>query len=199
MHAAILRSPYAHATIRSIDTNAAKSLDGVQCVLTAADLGDLAAPLPQLVPHATLKDPKTPTPLAVGKTRYEGEPVAIVVARDRYVAEDALDLIQVDYEFLPPVTDLEAALGQGGPLVHEETGSNVAADFVQVVGQRPTWSSRSGSSSIGGPPSQWRAAASWQIGIRPTASSSFTFQRRPRFLFAQAWRKSSVCRSTMFA
>jgi carbon-monoxide dehydrogenase large subunit len=134
LHAAVLRSPHVHAKIRSIRTDAASALDGVRLVLTAADLGDLAAPLPQLVPHAAIKDPRTPTPLAVGKVRYEGEPVAVVVAGDRYTAEDALELIEVDYEALPPVTEVEAALDEGGALVHEEIGSNVAADFLQVVG-----------------------------------------------------------------
>ncbi|MFQ5911654.1 MAG: molybdopterin cofactor-binding domain-containing protein [Nitrospinota bacterium] len=133
LHAAILRSPHVHARIRSIETQAARSLDGVRLVLAAGDLGDLAGPLPLLVPHPSLKDPKTPSPLAAGKTRYEGEPVAVVVAADRYTAEDALELIRVDYEPLPPVTDVEAAAA-GGPLVHEGTGTNVAADFVQTVG-----------------------------------------------------------------
>ena len=134
LHAAVLRSPHTHARIRSIETEAARSLAGVHLVLTADDLGDLGGPLPLLVPHASLTDPKTPTPLAVAKTRYEGEPVAVVVAVDRYTAEDALELIRVDYEPLPPVVDVEAAVAEGGPLVHEETGSNVVADFVQVVG-----------------------------------------------------------------
>ena len=114
LHAVVLRSPHVHAKIRSIRTDAANALDGVRLVLTAADLGNLAAPLPQLVPHAAIKDPRTPTPLAVGKVRYEGEPVAIVVAGDRYTAEDALERIEVDYEALPPVTDVEAALDEGG-------------------------------------------------------------------------------------
>lgn len=134
LHAAILRTPHVHAKISSIDTSTARALEGVELILTAEDLGGLAAPLPQLVPHPTLKNPRTPTPLAVGKVRYEGEPVAVVVAEDRYTAEDAAELIQVDYDPLPPVTDLEDALDEGGPLVHEDTGSNVAADFLQVVG-----------------------------------------------------------------
>ncbi|MFQ5692731.1 MAG: molybdopterin cofactor-binding domain-containing protein [Nitrospinota bacterium] len=134
LHAAFLRSPHAHAKILSVRADDARSLDGVRLALTAEDLGALGAPLPQLVPHATIKDPKTATPLAADKVRYEGEPVAVVVAEDRYVAEDALERIQVEYEALPPVMDVEAALDDGGPLVHEETGTNVAADFLQVVG-----------------------------------------------------------------
>lgn len=134
LHAAILRTPHVHAKIVSIDTSAARAHDGVELVLTSEDLGDLAGPLPQLVPHPSLNNPKTPTPLAVGKVRYEGEPVAVVVAKDRYIAEDAAELIQVSYEPLDPVTDVEAALDNDSPLVHEDTKQNIVADFLQEVG-----------------------------------------------------------------
>jgi CO/xanthine dehydrogenase Mo-binding subunit len=119
----VLRSPHPHAQIVAIDTSAAAALDGVHAVITGAKAAELTDPLPDFGP-----DPAKHTwrCLAVDKVRYVGEGVAVVVADSRYLAEDALGLIEVDYEALPPVVDPEAALRDGAPLVHEPLGSNLA-------------------------------------------------------------------------
>src|SRR6266852_3000350 len=134
LQAALLRSPYAHARIVGIDASAARSLPGVHLVLTAADLGDVLEPSPLLVPHHALTQPRTQLPLALEEVRYVGEAVAFVVADSRYIAEDALELIDVEYEPLPVVHSLEIASAPGAPLVHEDVQRNAAAHLVQVVG-----------------------------------------------------------------
>ncbi len=134
LHAACLRSPHAHARLRGIDAARARALPGVHLVLTAADLGDLNQPGPLLIPHAALHHPRTQRPLAVDEVRYVGEMVAFVVAADRYLAEDAAELIEVDYEPLPVVIDLATALADDAPRVHAEVPANRAARFPQIVG-----------------------------------------------------------------
>jgi len=133
LHAAVLRSPYAHARINALNAQEARALPGVITVLTTEDLGDLNRPFPLPVPHPQLRA-RTPTPLAAGKVRYCGEPVAVVVAESRYIAEDALDLIVVDYDPLPATPSLEGALAEGQAPVHDELGDNVAARFSQSIG-----------------------------------------------------------------
>src|SRR5436305_2617975 len=134
LHAAVLRSPHAQARIVSIDPTAARELPGVHLVLTAADLGDVLEPSPLLVPHHALTQPRTQLPLALNEVYYVGEAVAFVVADSRYIAEDALDLIDVEYEPLPVVHSLEAASAIDALLVHADVPGNVAAHFVQSVG-----------------------------------------------------------------
>ena len=95
LHAAILRSPYPHATIKSIDVEAARSLPGVVAVVTGAEAAELCAPMPDFGPAP---DKHVWRCLAVDKVRYVGEGVAAIVAKSRYLAEDARDLIQVDYD-----------------------------------------------------------------------------------------------------
>lgn len=119
-HAAILRSPHAHARIKRIDVARAAALPGVYGVFTGADVAGLINPIPSAV-----RAPIRNYPIAVDKVRYMGEPVAVAVALDRYIAEDAIDLIAVDYETLTPIVDPEAAMAKDSPLVHEEVGSNV--------------------------------------------------------------------------
>lgn len=116
----ILRSPYAHARIRRIDASKALKLPGVRAVLTGKDIVDLLDPFPMPVPI-----PVKFYPIAVEKTRYVGEPVAVVVAKDVPTAEDALQLIEADYQPLKPVLTIADAL-KGESLVHEELGSNIA-------------------------------------------------------------------------
>ncbi len=138
LHAAFLRSPHAHARIGAIDASAALRRDGVVAVYTAADLGDYWRPGPLLVPPPPIADAifneRTQVPLAKGKVRHAGEPVALVIATSRYVAEDALAEIAVDYEPLPAVVDLERALAPGSPCVHDDLGTNVAARVRQARG-----------------------------------------------------------------
>ena len=134
LHAASLRSPHAHARIVRIDATGARRAPGVHLVLTAADLGELNRPSPLLIPHPTLSHPRTQRPLAVDEVRYVGEVVAFVVADSRYVAEDAIALIEVEYEPLAVVTDLATALAPGAPRVHADVPDNRATRFRQTVG-----------------------------------------------------------------
>src|SRR5258708_11526318 len=100
LHAAILRSPYGHARIAAMDAAAAQAYPGVHAVFTAADLGDFNQPAPLVVPHPSLTHGRTQRPLAVDKVCYIREAVAMVVAADPYIAQDAVGLIAVDW--LPP-------------------------------------------------------------------------------------------------
>ncbi len=123
LHMAILRAPHAHADIRAIDTAAARAVAGVVAVLTGADVARLTAPL-----VVGVKAPVECWPMAVDRVRYVGEPVALVVAQDRYLAEDALDLIEVSYETRPAVVDPLDALAEGAPLLHDGFPRNLASD-----------------------------------------------------------------------
>ncbi len=124
LHAAIVRSPEAHARIVSIDTEAARAHPGVRAVYTGEDLADLLAPLPMAwaPPGVDMTAPER-WPLARGKVSHVGDGVAMVVAEDKYAAADAVQLVQVEYEALPVVVDVEEALTDA-TLVHESLGTN---------------------------------------------------------------------------
>ena len=122
-HAAVLRSPHAHAEIVSLDATAALSMPEVVTVLTGEDAAAWSRPF-----IAGVKQPMRHYALAVDRVRYTGEPVAVVVARDRYAAEDALERIEVEYRELDPVVDPVAAAAPGAPLLHRDVGSNVVSD-----------------------------------------------------------------------
>ena len=123
--AAFVRSPHAHARVVDIDVSGALDVDGLVAVYTYEDLtGRVAEPLPLLIPHPALHAPRTAYPLARDVVRHVGEPVAMVVATDRYLAEDAAERIVVSYETLPPVVGLAAA----------RAADDVAAHLVQEVG-----------------------------------------------------------------
>jgi len=128
-----VRSPYAHARIRSIDASAARQMAGVVAVYTAADLPFGGLDLPLLIPHPNLTHGRTQRCLASEIVRYAGEAVAFVVATDRYVAEDAAELVSIDYEPLPVVITPEAA-ARADHLVHDDVPGNVAAEMLQEVG-----------------------------------------------------------------
>ena len=134
VHAAMLRSPHAHARIRAIDVSAAQKAPGVVGVFTAADLGSAGGPMPIYAPHPALPIPCRMRPLASDVVRFVGEPVAAVIADDPYRAWDALDLIRVEYEPLPAIVDVESALAAGAPVLHAEIGSNVVAEWRQARG-----------------------------------------------------------------
>ena len=125
LHAAVVRSPYAHARLGKIDSSAAASAPGVVAVLTGEDTKGKLGSVPVAADLPDLKVPPHP-PLADGKVRYVGEPVAVVVADDSYRARDAADLVEVDYEPLDAVTDPEKALEKGAPLLHEQFKTNQA-------------------------------------------------------------------------
>ncbi|WP_084957869.1 aerobic carbon-monoxide dehydrogenase large subunit [Thermoactinospora rubra] len=130
---AFVRSPHAHARIRDIDVSGALDVEGLVAVYTYEDLPErLAEPLPLLIPHPALTHGRTAHPLAKDVVRHVGEPVVMVVAEDRYLAEDACGLIEVDYEVLKPVVGIEEA-AQGAQLVHEDVPGNVGAHMVQEV------------------------------------------------------------------
>jgi aerobic carbon-monoxide dehydrogenase large subunit len=133
LHVAILRSHHAHATIKDVDTDAARQHPGVVAVFTGPELKDQIAPLPVGGGNDTLRVPKHYV-LAVDKVCHVGQGIAAVVADDRYTAEDALDLIRVEYESLPVVSDPEKALAPGSPVVHSEWPDNVAFRFEQKQG-----------------------------------------------------------------
>ena len=134
LHMAVVRSPHAHANIVSIDSSAATAMDGVAAVFTGDDLDGLAGlPTAWLIPDSDLKQPEHPA-LAKGKVRYVGDGVAIVLADDRYTAEDAADAVVVDYEELPAVVDPEAAAQEGAPLVHDDVEGNIA--FRWIMGDK---------------------------------------------------------------
>jgi carbon-monoxide dehydrogenase large subunit len=124
LYAAFLRSPYAHAKIKKIDTSDAVKMQGVTLILTGDDLRKLIPPLPFPDAVPGMKQASCYC-LAVDKVRYVGEPIAVVVANDRYVAQDATELINIEYELLPPIIDAEEALKSDAPLIHEEWGDNV--------------------------------------------------------------------------
>ena len=125
LHAAVLRSPYAHAKIKGIDTAGAKALEGVVDVFVGADVNRHCGVVPCCVEMPDLVQPKH-TVLAGKRAYFVGHPVAVVVAKDRYIARDALDLIEVDYDPKDVVVDAEAALEEGSPLTHPELKTNVA-------------------------------------------------------------------------
>jgi aerobic carbon-monoxide dehydrogenase large subunit len=124
-YAAFLRSPYAHAKVRSVDVSKARTAPGVVLVLTGADLAGAIAAVPCAAQIPDMKPAPRPV-LATDRVRFAGEAVAMVVAADRYVARDALDLIEVDYEPLTPVVDPEKALAKGAAVLHEGHRDNVA-------------------------------------------------------------------------
>ena len=150
-----MRSPFAHARIGAIDASAALALPGVIGVVTGADVAAHSRPFgsalgPGVVHHAA----------AVDVARYVGEPVCVVVARDRYLAEDAAERVLVDYEPLPVAASVEAALAEGAPLLHPALGS-----------QRRRATARS-ATAIPTPPSRAPRTS--------CASASATRARRPR-------------------
>jgi carbon-monoxide dehydrogenase large subunit len=126
LHMAVTRSPYGHANIDNINLEAARALPGVVAAFSGAELvNDLPAIEPIPMPVRDLKKPVR-KPLAVGKARFVGDPVAVALAEDPYTAQDARDMVEVEYTPLPAVTDPEAALQEGAPLLYEEFGTNMA-------------------------------------------------------------------------
>jgi carbon-monoxide dehydrogenase large subunit len=130
LHAAIVRSPEAHAKIVSIDSSAAEAHAGVRLVLTGEDLSDIAAPLPMAwaPPGVEVKTPEH-WPLARGKVCHVGDPVAVVVGEDKYSVVDAAEDVVVEYDPLPVVVDPEKALEDGSPVIHEQFGTNHSYDW----------------------------------------------------------------------
>ena len=135
VHAAILRSPHAHANITSIDTSGAEGQPGVIAVYTGADTDGVLNGLPcaWLIPNSDLKTPDHPA-IAKDRVRYVGDAVAVVVAESRYQAEDALEHIEVDYEPLGVVMNPRAAAQDGAPQIHDDVPNNVAFTWALAGG-----------------------------------------------------------------
>ena len=138
LEVAFKRSDHGHARIVKIDVSAARRMPGVAAIYTAQDLGDFWQPAPLVIPPPPIENlvfkQRTGGQLAQGKVRHVGEPIVMVVAENRYLAEDAVEAIIVEYEPLEAVLELETALNEGGPLVHEDLDSNLAAHAVQQKG-----------------------------------------------------------------
>jgi carbon-monoxide dehydrogenase large subunit len=128
LHAAFVRSPLAHGQVLSVDVTAARALPGVIAVLTGADLEEMTVPAPD--PLLALFSTGGPTPeftlLATDKVRFMGDPVAVVIAESRYLAEDGCELVEVDYDDLPPVVNAAFALDPGSPPLFANLGDNIA-------------------------------------------------------------------------
>ena len=133
LHMAVVRSPYAHANIVSIDSAAAEAMDGVVAVFTGEDIDLAGIPTAWLIPDSDLKTPEHPA-LAKGKVRYVGDGVAIVLADDRYTAQDAADLVDVEYEELPVVVNPREAVQDGAPQLFDDIENNIA--FRWIMGDR---------------------------------------------------------------
>nr|WP_083466912.1 molybdopterin cofactor-binding domain-containing protein [Kibdelosporangium sp. MJ126-NF4]CEL19594.1 Carbon monoxide dehydrogenase large chain [Kibdelosporangium sp. MJ126-NF4]CTQ94607.1 Carbon monoxide dehydrogenase large chain (EC 1.2.99.2) [Kibdelosporangium sp. MJ126-NF4] len=162
LHLAVLRSPLAHARIASIDTAAAREMPGVIAVFTGTDLdpaGEIGLPCAWPV-TPDMKHPRRPV-LAADKVNFAGEGVAVVAARSAAEAEDALEAIDVEYEDLPVVLDMEAALAEGTTVIHEDLGTN----------ENAVWVFDSGEAGTGG---------NVQQAIQDAATSGVTITRRFR-------------------
>jgi carbon-monoxide dehydrogenase large subunit len=129
LHACFVRSPHAHARIRSIDAAAARAMPGVHAVLTADDLPPRMATgqIPMLVPNPSIKTPRTQLALARHEVCYVGQTIAVVIADDRYLAEDAAAAVIVGFDALPAVSDARDAAGLDAPRAHSDLASNIAA------------------------------------------------------------------------
>ncbi len=126
LHMAVLRSPMAHAKVLSVDVSPALEMPGVIAAYSGADLADVQGALPCAWPVTPDMVHPDHHPLAVDEVRHVGDGVAVVIARDRYLAADALEAILVEYEQLPAVVDMEEAIKEGSPLVHSDKGTNTS-------------------------------------------------------------------------
>ena len=140
LEAMFVRSPFAHARVRSIDVAAALASPGVVAVLTSQDMPEPARSerMPMLVPNAAIKALRTQHCLAVDEVCFVGQTVAVVIADTRYMAEDAAALVIVDYDVLPAISDLDAALTPGAALAHADLDSNLASAFQMQFGDVDT-------------------------------------------------------------
>ena len=136
LHACFVRSPHAHAMVGEIDSRAAMAMPGVHAVLTADDLPESMrrTPIPMLTPNPAITAARTQTVLARDEVHYVGQPIAVVIADSRYIAEDAAAAVTVNYDVLAAVADCRAAIKDGAPRAHSDLQSNVAARFPLAYG-----------------------------------------------------------------
>jgi carbon-monoxide dehydrogenase large subunit len=134
LHLGVRRSEYAHARIRSINTDAAKAIPGVVGVYTADDLVGIVAPMPAA--PATPDNKIAPrNVLTKDKARHVGDPIAVVIAEDRYIARDAVDAIEIEFDELPAVVDLDEAIKPGTIKIHDQFDDNVAYYWALATGE----------------------------------------------------------------
>ncbi len=136
LHACFVRSPHAHARIRAIDSGPATAMPGVHAVLTAADLPEPMdrMPIPMLTPNPAIAVPRTQTVLARDEVCYVGQPIVVVIADSRYLAEDAAAAVVVDFDVLAAAGDCRAGIADGAPRAHSDLESNVIARFPSAYG-----------------------------------------------------------------
>ena len=136
LHACFVRSPHAHARMHGIDVAPALAMAGVHAVLTAADLPAPMdrTPIPMLTPNPAIATPRTQTVLARDEVNYVGQPIAVVIAESRYIAEDAAAAVMTDYEALPAVGDCRSGIADGAPRAHSDLNSNIIARFPSAYG-----------------------------------------------------------------
>ena len=191
---AFVRSPHAHARVVEIDASGALEVDGLVAVYTYDDLlaadeaegTTVAEPLPLLIPHPALTSPRTGYPLARDEVNHVGEAVVMVVAADRYLAEDAAERVLVTYDVLPPVVGVDNAR-RADRTVHDDVPDNVAAHLLQEVGDvdaamaaAPHTLSLSTWTSSAARRCRWRARACTPAGTLPTGRCACTPRPRPR-------------------
>ncbi|MFZ0524204.1 MAG: molybdopterin cofactor-binding domain-containing protein, partial [Xanthobacteraceae bacterium] len=136
LHACFVRSPHAHAMVRSIDIGTAMAVPGVHAVLAVDDLPEPMRhmPIPMLTPNPAIATPRTQMALARDEACYVGQPIAVVIADSRYLAEDAAAAVAVDYDVLAAAGDCRAAIKDGAPRAHSDLASNVIARFPLAYG-----------------------------------------------------------------
>ena len=204
LHITFVRSPIAHGLIRSIDTVAAAALPGVVAVVTAADIGDAIKPMRSDYDRPGFHPTDWPV-IAAERVRYVGEIVAVVLAESPYVAEDAVDLVAVDYELLSAVTTVEDALAPEAPPVHQEIGTNVLFhNAFKTEGSTkylmpPITSLAMNFITTESPRSRWNLAASWSTTIAARMRLSSMRRLRCRICTATVWLSISVSRTPKFA
>ena len=136
VHATFVRSPYAHARMKSINIEAAKAMPGVLAVVTGRDMAEICTPWVGVLTHLEGLKSAPQYPLPLDTARWQGEAVVAVVADSRARAEDAAALVDIDWDVLPVAADAETALSAGTPVIHDELGDNLAwrrhADFGDV-------------------------------------------------------------------
>src|ERR1700720_919368 len=135
VHVAFVRSPHAHARIAAVETAAAKQAAGVVAVVTGAELAKVITPWVGVLTHLKGIKSAPQHAIAVERACWQGEAVCAVVARTRAEAEDACELVEVEYQELPAVTDPETALDAGTPIIHAELGDNLTFERVHVAGK----------------------------------------------------------------
>jgi aerobic carbon-monoxide dehydrogenase large subunit len=137
LHACFVRSPHAHAKIRAIDASVARAMPGVHAVLTADDLPPRMASgqIPMLVPNPSIVTPRTQLALARREVCYVGQTIAVAIADNRYLAEDAAAAVHVDFEVLPAASDCREAASPGAPPVHSDLATNIAAVVPMSYGE----------------------------------------------------------------